>query len=60
LAFEPACLEFHRTQRSVRTASSEQVRQPIFREGLDQWRRFEPWLAPLREALGDALERYRR
>jgi tetratricopeptide (TPR) repeat protein len=60
LPFEPACLEFHRTQRSVRTASSEQVRQPIFREGLDQWRHFEPWLAPLREALGDALERYRR
>jgi len=59
LPFEPACLEFHRTQRSVRTASSEQVRQPIFREGLDQWRHFEPWLAPLREALGDALERYR-
>ncbi len=60
LPFEPACLEFHRTRRSVRTASSEQVRQPIFREGLDQWRHFEPWLAPLREALGDALERYRR
>jgi Sulfotransferase family len=59
LPFESACLEFHRTQRSVRTASSEQVRQPIFREGLDQWRHFEPWLAPLREALGDALERYR-
>jgi tetratricopeptide (TPR) repeat protein len=60
LPFEPACLEFHRTQRSIRTASSEQVRQPIFREGLDQWRQFEPWLAPLRAALGDALERYRR
>jgi tetratricopeptide (TPR) repeat protein len=60
LPFEAACLEFHRTQRSVRTASSEQVRQPIFREGLDQWRHFEPWLAPLREALGDAVERYRR
>ncbi|HYC09572.1 MAG TPA: sulfotransferase [Steroidobacteraceae bacterium] len=60
LPFEPACLEFHRTQRSVRTASSEQVRQPIFREGLDQWQHFEPWLAQLREALGDALERYRR
>jgi tetratricopeptide (TPR) repeat protein len=60
LPFEPACLEFHRTERSVRTASSEQVRQPIFREGLDQWRHFEPWLAPLRAALGDALERYRR
>jgi len=60
LPFEPACCEFHRTRRSVRTASSEQVRQPIFREGLDQWRHFEAWLAPLRDALGDALERYRR
>jgi len=59
LPFEPACLEFHRTERSIRTASSEQVRLPIFREGLDQWRRFEPWLGPLREALGNALERYR-
>jgi tetratricopeptide (TPR) repeat protein len=59
LPFEPACLEFHRTERSIRTASSEQVRQPIFREGLDQWRRYEPWLGPLREALGDALERFR-
>jgi len=59
LPFEPTCLEFYRTERSIRTASSEQVRQPIFREGLDQWRTFEPWLGPLREALGDALERYR-
>jgi tetratricopeptide (TPR) repeat protein len=60
LPFEPACIEFHRTERSIRTASSEQVRQPIFREGLDQWRRYEPWLGPLREVLGDALVRYRR
>jgi tetratricopeptide (TPR) repeat protein len=60
LPFEPACVEFHRTERSIRTASSEQVRQPIFREGLDQWRNFEAWLGPLREALGDALARYRR
>jgi len=59
LEFEAACLEFHRTERSVRTASSEQVRQPIYREGLDQWRHFERWLGPLREALGDALSRYR-
>jgi tetratricopeptide (TPR) repeat protein len=59
LAFEPACLEYYKTERSIRTASSEQVRRPIFREGLDQWRRFEPWLGPLREALGDALEKYR-
>jgi hypothetical protein len=58
LEFEPACREFHKTERSVRTASSEQVRQPIFREGLDQWRNFEPWLGPLKEALGDAPVRY--
>jgi tetratricopeptide (TPR) repeat protein len=56
---EAACVEFHRTRRSISTASSEQVRQPIFREGLDQWRHYEAWLEPLREALGDALMRYR-
>jgi tetratricopeptide (TPR) repeat protein len=59
LEFESACVEFHRTERSVRTASSEQVRQPIYREALEQWRHYEPWLGPLREALGDALTRYR-
>jgi tetratricopeptide (TPR) repeat protein len=59
LPFEQSCLEFHRTERSVRTASSEQVRRPIFREGLEQWKNYEAWLGPLREALGDALERYR-
>ena len=52
LDFERACLEFYKTERSVRTASSEQVRQPLFKEGLDQWRNFEPWLGPLKEALG--------
>jgi hypothetical protein len=59
LPFEPKCLEFHRTERSIVTASSEQVRQPIFREGLDQWRHYEAWLDPLRDALGDAPVRYR-
>ncbi len=59
LDFEPACIEFHKTRRSIRTASSEQVRLPIYREGLDQWRNFEPWLGALKEALGDALVRYR-
>ena len=59
LEMEPACLAFHRTARSVRTPSSEQVRQPIYRDGLEQWRHYEPWLGPLREALGDAVERYR-
>ncbi len=59
LEFEPACVEFHKTARSVRTASSEQVRQPIFRDGLDQWRHYEPWLSPLKDALGDATFRWR-
>jgi tetratricopeptide (TPR) repeat protein len=59
LPFEPACVAFHKTERSVRTPSSEQVRRPIFRDGLDQWKLFEPWLGPLKTALGDALVRYR-
>ena len=59
LEFEAACVDFHKTERSVRTASSEQVRQPIFREGLDQWKHYEPWLQPLKDALGDAPVRYR-
>ena len=59
LAFEPGCVAFHQSKRSVRTPSSEQVRQPIFRDGLDQWKKYEPWLAPLRTALGDAVDRYR-
>ena len=59
LAFEPACLAFHETRRSVRTPSSEQVRQPIGREGLAQWKNYAPWLAQLRDALGDAVTRYR-
>jgi tetratricopeptide (TPR) repeat protein len=52
LEFESACVEFHRTDRRVHTASSEQVRRPISREGMDQWRNFEPWLGELRAALG--------
>jgi len=59
LDFEPGCIDFHQNRRSVRTPSSEQVRQPIFRDGLDQWRKYEPWLEPLKEALGDAMVRYR-
>ena len=56
LPFEPACVEFHRTLRRIHTASSEQVRRPINREGIDQWRRFEPWLGPLKSALeGSAI-----
>ena len=52
LPFESQCLRFYETRRAVRTASSEQVRQPIFQDGVDQWRRFEPWLGPLKAALG--------
>jgi tetratricopeptide (TPR) repeat protein len=51
LAFDPACVAFHANPRPVRTPSSEQVRRPIFREGLDEWRRFEPWLRPLADGL---------
>lgn len=58
LPFEEACLAFHKTERAVRTASSEQVRQPIFREGTSAWKPFEPWLDPLRAALGPVLESY--
>ena len=56
LPFEPQCLRFFENERPVRTASSEQVRQPIYRAGVDQWRHFEQWLDPLKTALGPALE----
>ncbi|WP_353204624.1 sulfotransferase [Sphingomonas sp.] len=55
LAFEPACIAFYTTERSVRTSSSEQVRQPIGRDGLTQWRHYAPWLGRLRDTLGDAV-----
>ncbi len=55
LPFEPACLNFHETERAVRTASSEQVRQPIFRSGVDQWENFSDHLDPLRAVLGPEL-----
>ncbi|MEO6225111.1 MAG: sulfotransferase [Sphingomicrobium sp.] len=55
LEFEPACLEFHRTERAVRTASSEQVRRPIYRDATDEWRAYEAHLGPLRQALEPVL-----
>ncbi|PCD02083.1 hypothetical protein COC42_11410 [Sphingomonas spermidinifaciens] len=58
LPFEAACLSFWQNDRAVRTASSEQVRRPIFAGGVDHWRRFEPWLGPLVEALGPVLPAY--
>ncbi|QDP20151.1 tetratricopeptide repeat-containing sulfotransferase family protein [Sphingomonas xanthus] len=58
LEFEQACLDFHQTDRAVRTASSEQVRQPIYRDATEEWRAYESFLDPLKEALGDVLEAY--
>ncbi|HET7925776.1 MAG TPA: sulfotransferase [Rhodanobacteraceae bacterium] len=58
LPFEDACLNFFENERPVRTASSEQVRQPIYTSGVDQWRRYEAWLDPLKAALGPALDDY--
>ncbi|ARS26263.1 tetratricopeptide repeat-containing sulfotransferase family protein [Sphingomonas sp. KC8] len=58
LPFDPACLRFHETERAVRTASSEQVRQPIFRSGVEQWQMFDGHLAPLRAVLGELLDQY--
>ncbi|VTZ50457.1 Sulfotransferase family protein [Methylocella tundrae] len=59
LEYDPACLAFHRSRRAINTPSSEQVRQPLFREGISQWRNYDPWLDPLRKALGDAIGRHR-
>ena len=56
LEFEPGCIEFYKTERAVHSASSEQVRRPIYREGVDQWRHYEPWLGPLKEALGPLVK----
>lgn len=58
LDFEPACLAFHETERAVRTASSEQVRQPLYASAVDHWQHYAQWLGPLRDALGSALDSY--
>ncbi|MEG2940039.1 MAG: sulfotransferase [Thermomonas sp.] len=58
LDFDERCLRFFENDRPVRTASSEQVRQPIYRDGVDQWRHFEPWLGPLERTLGPVLQHY--
>ncbi|MCW3837095.1 sulfotransferase [Sphingomonas canadensis] len=55
LAFDPACLAFHRTERAVRTPSAEQVRQPIYTDATDQWRNYAPWLGPLEAVLAPVL-----
>ena len=53
LPFEDNCINFHKTERNVRTPSSEQVRQPIYKSGLEQWKNYEPWLDPLKKSLGN-------
>ena len=58
IAFDRTMLDFHASKRTVRTISAEQVRRPLHRDAIDEWRRFEPWLGPLREALGDAVDRW--
>jgi len=58
LPFESSCLDFHQTERNIKTPSSEQVRQPIFTSGLEQWRNFETHLGPLKDSLGEVLDSY--
>jgi len=58
LDFEEQCLRFYETERAIRTPSAEQVRQPVYKEGLEHWRNYERHLDPLKVALGPVLERY--
>ena len=58
LPFEEACLRFYEGERGVFTASSEQVRQPLYDGSIDRWRHYDPWLLPLKAGLGPALESY--
>ncbi|MDQ3144627.1 MAG: sulfotransferase [Pseudomonadota bacterium] len=56
IAFDPAMLDFHANARTVRTISAGQVRRPLHRGALEEWRNFEPWLGPLADALGPARD----
>jgi len=58
LPFDAACLRFYENERAVKTASAQQVRQPIYRDGMEHWRHFKPWLDPLKQALGSVIARY--
>jgi hypothetical protein len=58
LPFEQSCLEFHESSRAMDSASSEQVRRPLYQDAVEQWRPYEPWLGPLKTALGPVLEAY--
>ncbi|HEY6577844.1 MAG TPA: sulfotransferase, partial [Rhizomicrobium sp.] len=59
LPFEDGCLQFHANRRAIDSASSEQVRTPIFTDAIEQWRHYEPWLEPLKQSLGPALGSWR-
>ncbi|HWD66429.1 MAG TPA: sulfotransferase [Caulobacteraceae bacterium] len=59
LPFDPACLAFFDNRRAIDTPSAEQVRQPVYDRSIGVWRRFEPWIGPLKNALGPALESWR-
>ena len=56
MPFEEGCLRFWETERAIITPSAEQVRRPIYKNAVEQWRNYEPWLAPLKEALNEPLE----
>jgi hypothetical protein len=58
LPFDEACLRFYENPRAVHTPSAQQVRRPINADGLERWRNYAPWLGPLKEALGPALDLY--
>jgi len=58
LAFEPQCLRFHELERVAQTVSSQQVRRPIYTQGVDQWRHYERWLEPLKAVLGNLVDEY--
>ena len=58
LPFESACLEYYKSDRAFNSFSNEQVRRPIFTEAVERWRNYEPWLGPLKAALGSVLDAY--
>jgi tetratricopeptide (TPR) repeat protein len=58
LPFEQSCLEYYRNDRAFNSFSNEQVRRPIFKDGVERWRDYDPWLRPLKEALGPVLDAY--
>jgi predicted Zn-dependent protease len=58
LPFDERCLRFYENERAVRTASSEQVRRPIYREAVEHWKHYEPWLGPLKAVLGSVVDAY--